>query len=72
MSLAKSLFNFITVSEQGIGRHALTKSNWTLDVGSMLGVVSSSAGAGTVGHPDGRDVPSADGKNAGAGASNSE
>lgn len=47
VSLAQSLFNFITISEQGLGKHGLLKSSWTLDVGNLVGVAGSSAGAGT-------------------------
>lgn len=47
MSLAQSLFNFITISEQGLGKHGLLKSSWTLDVGNIVGVAGPSAGAGT-------------------------
>ena len=48
VSLAQSLFNFITISEQGLGKHGLLKSSWTLDVGNVVGVTGPSAGAGTV------------------------
>ena len=47
VSLAQSLFNFITISEQGLGKHGLLKSSWTLDVGNIVGVAGPSAGART-------------------------
>ena len=47
MSLAQSLFNFITISEQGLGKYGLLKSSWTLDVANIVGVAVPSAGAGT-------------------------
>lgn len=47
VALAQSLFNFITISEQGLGKHGLLKSCWTLDVGNIVGVAGTSAGAGT-------------------------
>ena len=47
VSLAQSLFNFITISEQGLGKYGLLKSSWTLDVANIVGVAVPSAGAGT-------------------------
>ena len=47
VTLAQSLFNFITISEQGLGKHGLLKSSWTLDVGNLVGVSGPRAGAGT-------------------------
>lgn len=40
VSVAESLLNFITVSEQGLGlgKHVLHKSCWTLDVGNVARV----------------------------------
>lgn len=49
VTLAQSLFNFMTISEQGLGKHGLLKSSWTLDVGNIVGVAGPGAGtaAGT-------------------------
>ena len=70
VSLAQSLFNFITISEQGLGKHGLLKSSWTLDVGNIVGVAGSSAGAGTGAEYE-RQGPSVESNAAGAGASTS-
>lgn len=70
VSLAQSLFNFITISEQGLGKHGLLKSSWTLDVGNIVGVAGSSAGAGT-GVEYERQGPSVESNAASAGTSTS-
>ena len=69
VSLAQSLFNFITVSEQGLGKHGLLKSSWTLDVGNIVGVAGPSAGART---GTGTGTESVDGNIVSAGAGISE
>ena len=50
VGIAQSLFNFMTVSEQGLSKHGLQKSTWTLDAGSMVAISGSTAapGAGAV------------------------
>lgn len=65
VTLAQSLFNFITISEQGLGKHGLLKSSWTLDVGNLVGVSGPRAGAGT-------GTESVDGNIVSAGAGKSE
>ena len=65
MSLAQSLFNFITISEKGLGKHGLLKSSWTLDVGNIVGLPGPSAGART-------SIVSVDGNIVSAGAGMSE
>lgn len=72
VSLAQSLFNFITVSEQGLGKHGLLKSSWTLDVGNFVGVPGPGAGAGTGAECDRQGGSSVQSNAASAGTSLSE
>ena len=44
--IAQPLSDFMAVSEQGLGKHGLQKSLWTLDIGSMVRTSDSGAGAG--------------------------
>lgn len=71
VSLAQSLFNFITISEQGLGKQGLLKSSWTLDVGNIVGVAGPSAGA-WIGAQFERQGPSVESSAASAGTSASE
>lgn len=72
VSLAQSLFNFITMSEQGLGKHGLLKSSWTLDVGNFVGVPGPGAGAGTGAECDRQGGSSVQSNAASAGTSLSE
>ncbi|KAL9973951.1 hypothetical protein ACROYT_G020474 [Oculina patagonica] len=72
VSLAQSLFNFITISEQGLGKQGLLKSSWTLDVGNIVGVAGPSAGAGTGAEFERQGHSSVESRAASAGTSASE
>ena len=72
VSLAQSLFNFISISEQGLGKHGLLKSSWTLDVGNFVGIAGPGAGAGTGAEFDRQGVSSVESNAASAGTSLSE
>jgi hypothetical protein len=55
--IAQPLSDFMAVSEQGLAKHGLQKSLWTLDISSMVRTTDnsqSSAGADTERKSDGK------------------